>query len=80
MKFSRRIWILPMLALIFIIIAQPRNAYAYIDPGTGSYVLQLLLAALFGAVFTVKVFWTKIKQLLRQIRLLPGRESKGPDQ
>jgi hypothetical protein len=35
--------------------------YAYVDPGTGSYVLQLLLAAFFGLLFTLKVFWAKIR-------------------
>lgn len=36
-------------------------AYAYLDPGTGSYALQILLAALFGALFTIKVYWQKLK-------------------
>ncbi len=33
---------------------------AYIDPSTGSYVLQILLAGLLGALFTVKMFWRRI--------------------
>ena len=34
---------------------------AYLDPGSGSFILQLLLAALLGAAFLVKVYWGKIK-------------------
>ncbi len=34
---------------------------AYLDPGSGSFILQLLVAALFGALFLVKVYWGKIK-------------------
>jgi hypothetical protein len=34
---------------------------AYLDPGSGSYVLQFLLATFVGAAFLVKVYWAKIK-------------------
>jgi hypothetical protein len=37
-----------------------REAHAYLDPGTGSYILQILIAALFGALFMLKVFWGRI--------------------
>ena len=39
----------------------PEPAHAYLDPGTGSYIFQLLLAGLFGAAFAIKLFWAKIK-------------------
>jgi hypothetical protein len=39
----------------------PDDAHAYLDPGTGSYVLQLVIAALLGAAFALKVFWLRIK-------------------
>jgi len=41
----------------------PGNAYAYIDPGTGSYVIQMIIAAALGVLFTIKSFWSKIKSL-----------------
>lgn len=34
---------------------------AYLDPGSGSFIIQLLVAALFGALFLVKLYWGKIK-------------------
>jgi len=34
---------------------------AYLDPGTGSYIIQLLVAGLMGILFLVKVYWRKIK-------------------
>ena len=37
------------------------NASAYIDPGTGSYILQMIIAGLIGATFTIKLFWKKLK-------------------
>lgn len=42
------------------------NAAAYIDTGTGSYVLQIAVAALVGLAFSVKVFWKKIAAFLRK--------------
>ena len=38
----------------------PREAHAYLDPGTGSYILQILLAGLLGALFMLKVYWGRI--------------------
>ena len=79
MIFHRTIGMLQIALLVFLCFVQPRKAFAYVDPGTGSYVLQVLLAALFGALFAVKIFWTKIKRLLKQLRLLPNRVSKDSD-
>ncbi len=39
----------------------PQVSYAYLDPGTGSYIFQLILAAFVGAAFTIKIYWAKIK-------------------
>ena len=50
-----------VLLLILLCWALPRTAYAYIDPGTGSYLFQLLIAGLFAGAFAVKIFWKKIK-------------------
>lgn len=36
------------------------DVHAYIDPGTGSYVFQLLIAGVLGAAFAAKVFWRRI--------------------
>jgi hypothetical protein len=35
----------------------------YLDPGSGSFLLQLLLAALLGGAFAIKIYWKKIKVL-----------------
>lgn len=40
---------------------------AYLDPGTGSYVLQLLIAALLGAGFAVKMYWKNIRKGLNKL-------------
>jgi len=37
------------------------DSYAYIDPGTGSFILQMLIAGVLGAIFYLKVYWQKVK-------------------
>jgi hypothetical protein len=40
----------------------PLALSAYIDPGTGSYILQVLIAGFVAVSFTIKVFWKRIKK------------------
>lgn len=35
-------------------------SFLYLDPGTGSFVLQLVIASVMGGLLLVKVFWKKI--------------------
>jgi len=42
------------------------QASAYIDPGTASVVWQFILAVLLGAAFTVRLYWTRIKDAFRK--------------
>ncbi|MHC4525412.1 MAG: hypothetical protein ACYSU8_07745, partial [Planctomycetota bacterium] len=34
---------------------------AYLDPGTGSFIFQMLIAGFVGGLFALKLFWTQIK-------------------
>lgn len=38
-------------------------AYAYLDPGTGSMILQLLLGGLAGALVIGNLYWQRLKSL-----------------
>jgi len=35
--------------------------FLYIDPGSGSYLVQVIIAAVLGGAFWIKRFWRKIK-------------------
>ena len=50
-------------------------ALAYLDPGTGSLVLQMLLAGALTAAASIRIFWARIKDTAR--RML-GTEAKAP--
>jgi len=51
-------------------------AFGYIDPGTGSYMFQLLAAAFLTALFVIKMYWLK---LITFFRSLFGRNKKNDD-
>jgi hypothetical protein len=63
---------------IFLVLLLTCSAEAYIDPGTGSYVFQLLIAGLLGAAFTAKIFWRRIAAFLTGV-IKRSNSSKGDD-
>lgn len=52
------------LLLVCLLVLAPASAHAYIDPGTGSFVIQGIIAAVVGAGFAIKMFWHRIKAFL----------------
>ena len=46
------------MSILASLIARPPH---YLDPGSGSMLIQILLAALLGAGVAVKIFWRSIK-------------------
>lgn len=42
--------------------------FAYIDPGTGSLIIQVLVASLLGGLFTLKIYWKRVKAFFSRIR------------
>lgn len=53
-----RIFIL--LGILVLILANKSDAY--LDPGTGSYFIQVILAISFGFILTFRAFYTKLKE------------------
>jgi len=47
---------------------------AYLDPGSGSFLIQLLLAGGLGAAFLIKTYWRKIKALFTKNK---GEETRA---
>jgi hypothetical protein len=77
--FYCRIMTVMLMVLIVCVFAGKAYAapgvFAYIDPGTGSFILQLLIGAVCGGLFAVKLFWNKISSFLK--RLLPSGRKNG---
>lgn len=53
----------------------PAMAYAYLDPGTGSMIIQMMIAGVLGAVLYVKLAWTSTKNFFS--RMISSPESKA---
>jgi uncharacterized membrane protein AbrB (regulator of aidB expression) len=66
------------LAALFILIYEiyPREAHAYIDPGTGSIMLQVLIGILVGLLFSLKMFWKKIKSFFKGLFAIDSNNEK----
>jgi hypothetical protein len=61
------------LAVVLLLCVAPEEAFAYLDPGTGSMVLQLILGGLAGLVVLVKLYWRRV------MTYLFGRRAQGPE-
>tara|TARA_A100001015_G_C14907629_1_gene679036 strand:+ start:138 stop:386 length:249 start_codon:yes stop_codon:yes gene_type:complete len=44
-----------------------KNAYAYLDPGAITAFIQLLVAGVAGALFTIKYWWNNFKNFVLKI-------------
>ncbi len=52
------------LFLVLMVSLAPENAHAYLDPGTGSMLAQLVIGALAGLVFAIKLNWRRMTVFL----------------
>jgi len=52
---------LPIIGFSLLCIAVSSPAYGYIDPGTGSLIIQSLIGAIAAIGVTLKIYWHKIK-------------------
>ena len=55
-----------ILSLVFILFSND-NAFAYLDPGTGSIILQALLGAIAAVTSYCAFYWNKVKNLLKKL-------------
>jgi hypothetical protein len=62
--------LIPIL-LVFLI---PQPVSAYLDPGFGSMVWQMIAAIAFGAAFTARVYWQRIKNFFNKSKENKTRE------
>ncbi|NMC64294.1 MAG: hypothetical protein GYA55_14110 [SAR324 cluster bacterium] len=49
-----------LILLTILIFLLPFNAHAYLDPGSGSMILQLIVAGVAGLFVGLKFFWGRI--------------------
>ena len=63
------------LSLTFLALARP--AHAYLDPGTGSYFVQILLAGIAGGGYLIVSSWSKIRSFLSSVFKKKEKQGDG---
>lgn len=53
---------LPIFLFLF---AQP--VQAYLDPGTGSFITQVIIGFLVGGTYMLKVYWKKVRDFIQSL-------------
>lgn len=49
-----------LIVFALLVVIPSSQAHAYLDPGSGSLIIQILVAGLLGLVVAVRVFWSSI--------------------
>jgi uncharacterized membrane protein len=62
-KHTALIWLL--IVMLLIAVMPMGYAHAYLDPGSGSLIIQLLIGGLLGLAVVARLFWTNILVFLR---------------
>lgn len=68
MKYRKCIRLVDLVLLVFLfLVLSTQQVHAYLDPGSGSYLLQLLIAGGVGILFSIKTFWFQIKTFVTNL-------------
>ena len=57
----------------------PHTLDAYLDPGTGSIILQLVIGAVVGGLFTVALFFHRVKTFFKNLFSRAGKHERAKD-
>ena len=67
-----------------LVFGQPGSAHAYLDPGTGSMLLQALVGGIAMALGAVSIYWSRVKNFFStrfgksKIQPVSGDDQNGP--
>jgi hypothetical protein len=65
-------------AIACILLAMSSPAYAYLDPGVGSFVLQMIVAGALATGAAIKMYWYRITSFWRTT--IKGEKPSSGDQ
>ena len=66
-----------LLSLIIIyLLCSISKAHAYLDPGTGSIILQAILGFIAAAAATVSIYWEKFKSIINKVLKRDTKDNK----
>ena len=56
----------PIAPVLFFLVFH-HQIHAYLDPGTGSLILQTVIGVLVGGLLAIKIFWGRIKSFFGRL-------------
>jgi hypothetical protein len=68
------------LLCVLVLSVYPPRVQAYLDPGTGSYLIQVLLAGLLGGLVAIKIFWRHISGFFGKLTSRGKPAESSPDE
>lgn len=76
---SRKRVVLVALCATLVIIGVQKPAHAYVDPGTGAMLLQLLLGGVAGAMVIARLYWQRLREIVSRVFGRATLEKTSPD-
>tara|TARA_B100001029_G_C14909695_1_gene365747 strand:+ start:303 stop:509 length:207 start_codon:yes stop_codon:yes gene_type:complete len=64
-----------ILFLFLFFVIQINNSYAYLDPGTGSFILQAIIGFIAAGLATVTLYWNKFKNFITKLFKKKNKEN-----
>ena len=62
--------------ILIYLLCSVSNAHAYLDPGTGSIILQAILGFVAAAAATVSIYWEKFKSIINKVLKRDTKDNK----
>lgn len=63
-----------LVAALAIYAASMGSAFAYLDPGTGSIIVQGVIGAIAGGLVVGRMYWAKVKSFFSRTRAVDSAE------
>ena len=73
MKWNYKLIVIYLIIVISLFTIFPKRTYAYLDPGSGSLIFQIIIGGLIGGLFGIKMFWKNIKSFF--LKLFGGNDN-----
>ena len=62
--------------ILIYLLCSVSKAHAYLDPGTGSIILQAILGFIAAAAATFSIYWEKFKSIINKILKRDTKDNK----
>jgi len=66
-----------MILLMALLMLAPLPAFAYLDAGTMSMIVHVVVGGLVGVLYAIRVFWSNVKEFSSRLFGLKKNEKTG---